>query len=529
MPFTGAQTTAFFQDADQMAIVNRTATQLATEGIDSVDALGEFEDDDFKQIMSNLQHPPQIPDPADATRLVNDVPYVIGAKSLRRLKVAAHAIRYYQTIARDTTPNNMHYTNTLKHFETQWKALVARTDETDPETPKITRNLKVTRWAEAFVDFLHRVNGIRHIPLAYVIRSEVEVPAAAPALIRNRPYSAQHESIEGELIARALHAHALFRNDNAKVYHFLEEATRATHYSSSLKSFQRSKNGREAYLAIISQHAGADKWERELKAQESFLTSRIWKGNTNFSLEWFIEQHRSAFISMEQCSQHVAFQLPNEQTRVRYLIDNIQCNDAELQASLAAIRMDKTGPNAKRNNFENAVQFLLPSDPVAKKRKLNNNNPNNNANAQISLVDGNTDGKLKPSIGKTGVHFRYYKGEEYKTLSNEQKLELREWRSKKGSSKRKADNSGDDTRDKKKFQREIASVVKKLEESRNKDKDAKAAELKEITDVILAATTASASKPAPAPAPTTDQQKAAIMATRIQGIMSRGGKKSTSD
>ena len=211
------------------------------------------------------------------------------------------------------------------------------------------------------------------------------------------------------------------------------------------------------------------------------------------------------------------------------MIDNIQCNDAELQASLAAIRMDKTGPNAKRNNFENAVQFLLPSDPVAKKRKLNNNNPNNNANAQISLVDGNTDGKLKPSIGKTGVHFRYYKGEEYKTLSNEQKLELREWRSKKESSKRKADNSGDDTRDKKKFQREIASVVKKLEESRNKDKDAKATELKEITDVILAATTASASKPAPAPAPTIDQQKAAIMATQIQGIMSHGGKKSTSD
>ena len=528
MPFNIAQTNAFFQDADQMSIANRTAAQLVTEGIDTVDALGEFEDEDFKQIMSNLQHPPQIPDPANAALLINDVPYVIGAKSLRRLKVAAHAVRYYQNIDRPTTPNNMHYTNTLKHFEIQWKALVARTDETDPDTPKITRNLKVTRWSEAFADFLHRVNGIRHIPLAYVIRSEVDVPAAAPALIRNRPYSAEHESIEGELIARASHGHALFRNDNAKVYHFLEEATRGTQYSSSLKTFQRSKNGREAYLAIISQHAGADKWERELKAQESFLTSRIWKGNTNFSLERFIEQHRSAFISMEQCSQHVAFQLPNEHTRVRYLIDNIQCNDAELQASLAAIRMDTTGPDAKRNNFENAAQFLLPSDPVAKKRKLNSNNPNNTA--QISLVDGNTDGQLKQSIGKTGVHFCYYKGEEYKALSNEQKLELKEWRTKKESNKRKTDKPGDDGRDKKKkFQRDVASVVKKLEESKIKEKDAKAAELKEITDVILAATSASAPTSAPASAPTSDQQTAVVMATRIQGIMSRGSKKATSD
>ena len=34
----------------------------------------------------------------------------------------------------------------------------------------------------------------------------------------------------------------------------------------------------------------------------------------------------------------------------------------------------------------------------------------------------------KPSIGKTGVHLRYYKTCEYRNLSNEQKEELKEWR-----------------------------------------------------------------------------------------------------
>ena len=34
----------------------------------------------------------------------------------------------------------------------------------------------------------------------------------------------------------------------------------------------------------------------------------------------------------------------------------------------------------------------------------------------------------KPSIGKTGVHLRYYKTGEYRNLSNEQNEELKEWR-----------------------------------------------------------------------------------------------------
>ena len=67
----------------------------------------------------------------------------------------------------------------------------------------------------------------------------------------------------------------------------------------------------------------------------------MWKGQSNFSLEKFIAQHRNAFISMEQCAEHVAFQLPNERTRVAYLLDGIQCNDAPLQADPAQDARDQ--------------------------------------------------------------------------------------------------------------------------------------------------------------------------------------------
>ena len=84
-------------------------------------------------------------------------------------------------------------------------------------------------------------------------------------------------------------------------------------------------------------------------------------------------------------------------------------------------------------NFEAAVEFLLPTDPVKKKEKKH-------ASADISGVDvsdisaasksGKGGGrgvpsKLKDGHGKTGVEFWYYKPKEFSKLTDEQKAELR--------------------------------------------------------------------------------------------------------
>ena len=72
---------------------------------------------------------------------------------------------------------------------------------------------------------------------------------------------------------------------------------------------------------------------------------------------------------MVSCSRHVVYQLPNEHTRICYLLDAIEWNDPPLQAAIANIEDDKgdgTIANpGKRNDFELAVSYLLPKDPVA--------------------------------------------------------------------------------------------------------------------------------------------------------------------
>lgn len=292
MVLTAAQTAAFFGDAAQMGLPAATIAQLANEGIVAVDDLADFDKSTLKQLAENLRRPGgRVPDPdpnAPAGATIPTPSFVFGAKSQKRISVACDLVRFYQTVGREITAANIRWTHVMRNFEIEYKALKDRKDEDDPDVPKITKALPIIKWTEAFHDYADRIVGSRTIPLAYVLRDEVLVPAAAPPLATNKPYSEMHGSVERELVARASHAHPLYRVDNALLYHHLEEATRTTSYAASIKPFQRQKDGRGAWTALTSQYAGDDKWEAELRKQEQMLHTRIWKGQSNFPLEGFI-------------------------------------------------------------------------------------------------------------------------------------------------------------------------------------------------------------------------------------------------
>ena len=450
-----------------MAVPQDTVNRgLMTEGIATVEDLGEFHDDDFKAILENMRKPAgTIVDPNNANRRIPTPSSVLGAKSLKRLKIAACAVRYYETVGRECTAENMHFINVLKNFGEQWEAILKKEEEDDADVPKITRALPIVRWTESFEDYLHRAIGSRHIPLSYLIRDEVVPVHPPPALMHNRSYCEEHGSVVGELIARATHDHTKYKDDNEKLYSLLEEATRSTQYASSIRPFSRSKDGREAYLALKRQYAGKDKWQAEIKKQENFIHTRIWKGNSNFTLESFITQHRAAHVSLQRCAQAVPHQLPNERTRVIHLTDAIQCSDAPLQAAIAHIESQGDDPNSMANDFEEAAAYLLQFCPVSKKRKTSGERT---YNVSSVMVDGKDDGKKrKINKGKTGVELRYYKPAEYRKLSTEQVEELRQWRKENGLVKSK-DNSkkkGTSMRD------QVISAIKEISKQKQDKKD----------------------------------------------------------
>ena len=263
MVLTAAQTNTFFTDAGQMGIPAATVTQMANEGISTVDDLIDFDKDTIDQMANNLRRPPG-----------GAAAFAFGARSAKRLLTATKLVRFYDMIGRNITAGNIVWNPIMRNFQEQWKALEEKRDDGNPDTPIILKSLPIIKWTESFQDHLHRCIGIRLIPLSYVIRTDEAVPPVCPAQATNQPYSEEHGSIEGDLIARASHNHGLFRSDNADVYYKLEEATRGTTYANSIAPFQKSKDGREAFQSLSGQYAGADKWELELKKQNALLNTR---------------------------------------------------------------------------------------------------------------------------------------------------------------------------------------------------------------------------------------------------------------
>jgi hypothetical protein len=157
MVFTNQKTTAFFEEATQMAIPHATRVQLATKGIDTVDDLGKFDEENLKQIADNLRRPSgrvpidPINDPNGATMSIPA--FVFGAKSYNRLKAASDLVRYYETVGRDLGAANMRWNPTIKIFHEHWKSLVERKKDDHPETPKITRGLPIVSGPKHFVTF----------------------------------------------------------------------------------------------------------------------------------------------------------------------------------------------------------------------------------------------------------------------------------------------------------------------------------------------------------------------------------------
>lgn len=425
-----------------------TATQrvsLATQGLSHVTDFSEFGEDEIEQATKNMRTSiPPIPAVAEVLDNNNVVvvaavpavppilPVILPAKSTHRLLVASIAYAYYTDTSRDVTAVNMHYTNVLKDFYIEWKAIVAMTKTTSTDVPAITRNNPPLKWTDSFNDYCLNTFGVRQTPLAYVIRKDVEVlPESRPAgdttskideLIPGKAFGLGG-SVLNDLVSRLSHDHPLYQTDNAKVYSALEEATRSTTYSATVKSFSRKRDGRGAWQALVRNYAGSDKWEALQTANTKWLLNEKWTG-ASYSLEKFCNQHRTRFVNLNEAKNHVDFQLPTEHTRVGYLIDNIINSDPDLRAALANIRQNV---NETRSDFEGSVAVLLPVDPYKKSRKRGNDSTSVGANISSAAISPGTSSS-NDGTGSTGVVLKFHDGASYSKLNSEQKAELYEWR-----------------------------------------------------------------------------------------------------
>ena len=216
-----------------------------------------------------------------------------------------------------------------------------------------------------------------------------------------------------ELIDYTPHTDDNYAEDSAKVYQILQDMLAGTSFESSIKTFQRSGNGRGAYLALCQHNLGSSKWDKIIEDAEDYVMRREWNGkNPRFTLRSHINKTREAQNDWTRAAQFIDYQVPNEHTQVGRMIKSITSRDPSIVSAITHIQ----GNQEQRNNFEKAADFLLLTAPSAQTHK---------AEHRVSATRSENDTHKGP---KTGIKLRYYSKNEYNNLNAYQRKELKELR-----------------------------------------------------------------------------------------------------
>ena len=172
----------------------------------------------------------------------------------------------------------------IKNFVEQWKALLEKKLAIVGAPPKLTKDMPVYKWIEQFSQYLGSVIGVHNAPFTYLIRPEILPPAILAPCEVNQPYSEEYELIEQEMKHCVRHDHTLAKLDNSKLFQLLEKSVQGHDVSATIAPFKRKEDGRGAFLAIRSQHAGKAVWDRVIKDSNSRLQTTTWSGTTSTTL-----------------------------------------------------------------------------------------------------------------------------------------------------------------------------------------------------------------------------------------------------
>ena len=317
-------------------------------------------------------------------------------------------------------------------------------DHKDPSEgiPKVSKTYSIEKALDTLPTFLRSKIGVRGVALSYVIR-ELGIPLALEPLGIDVPYSDESGSLMNELIDHTPHDGVGWDEDNATVFAIIQEMVRDVSMASSLKGHQRARNGRAAYLSLVQHNLGSAQWDKVLLKAEEVQNVRVWNGrNGRYTIKRHIDMHRDAYNDMVRANEHVAYEVPNERTRVSRLLRSVQAGHL---ASIAAAKTTIEATLSKRDNFEEAADFLILNAPAIKS--------GNNSAQRISGLAQDED---EANLTHVKVDDRFYTPKEYKDLSQDQKHKLKLLRSARGneaSQGGKRGNSGQSNKHKKKFKK----------------------------------------------------------------------------
>ena len=167
-----------------------------------------------------------------------------------------------------------------------------------PVDDKFTTTKKSRETLEDVESWIDRSHGLEGMPLQYVIREDPNVPNAA----NDKGYS--QPSVRDELLRRLSHAAPAYSEDNHKVWNMLYHVTHGTEAWAFVKGYQRTNNGRAAYVALKAHYTGASHINTIKLEADSLIEGTFWNGKARkFKWDGFISRLSSAVLAREEAAE----------------------------------------------------------------------------------------------------------------------------------------------------------------------------------------------------------------------------------
>jgi hypothetical protein len=317
-----------FSAAAQAAVVS--------QGFVNVALLGLMTADQVKQFCKLIREDPVNPIPINMLQQQMLLAFRFWVMNRQRLGLAVNANEFMA----------------IQVFEQAQQMVRLQEDEAvaDKETvAKLPDKFKETsKWkvfAELMETYLSQLKGSGRVPLNYVIRKR-----AAP--IPGTVYATDAE----QAVAIAPLAGKQYNHDNAKVYGILKQLCLEGPGRSYILDFDRTKDGRGAWLAMYSHYEGDSFRNRSKDEAYAILDGIHYEGKCkSFTFENFIERHNECFLELARQNEPVY--------KDKKVQDFLNCiNAPELQAAIQTMRASPM----MHVTFQEAANFIALSVKPAK-------------------------------------------------------------------------------------------------------------------------------------------------------------------
>jgi hypothetical protein len=376
------------------------------QGCFSFDSFIGLSESDLTTMASNIRKPggtmvgqvqavgrprPNVPNPGIA----------IGFLEVRRLEFLRFYVHHCTRIQRPLIPDEMTIERLQRVYQLKETEDLLKKDTKTPELPgKIVKIDDVRNNIEDLDDYLLEKRGESGLPLAYVVRDTVALPLVDPGF-------GQPTSI-AEMIARGDHTQPAFETDTIAVFNIIRHMTHGGLAWSWVSAYNRTKNGRDAYIAFKSHYLGESYQARIKAAADSVLTKTYFDGQRSFTFEQYTSVLQKAFTDMESTGEEVA-----EERKIRILLNGI--TSSSLQTAVGIVRSTPT----LKTNYELAVNYLSETNDGMKLAATSKRNVSAVASA------AKTKHSKKATNYKAKSKNKYYKPAEWWALTDAQRAEIR--------------------------------------------------------------------------------------------------------